>query len=177
MKNLIGYFAVLKFNSIQSKAIIFLSATLLASSSANAQMKVEPTNDLAGQIAALDAALFEAYNKCDIDKVGTFFADDLEFYHEKGGVTLTRDALLPTMKKNLCGNDNKVRRELIKNTMFVSPINNYGAVQTGEHRFYLTQKGQKEKMDGIGKFVMLWRKDGEQWKISRVISFGYRAPE
>ena len=177
MKNLISYFAILKFNSIQSRAIIFLSAVLLAASSVNAQAKVEQTNDLAGQIAALDAALFEAYNKCDIDKVGTFFTEDLEFYHEKGGVTLTRNVLLAGMKKNLCGNENKVRRELIKNTMFVSPINNYGAVQTGEHRFYLTQKGQKEKIDGIGKFVMLWRKDGEQWKISRVISFGYRAAE
>lgn len=177
MRNLFSYFAILKSNLVSSKAIIFLSVVLLTVSLVNAQTKVEPANDLAGQIAVLDAALFEAYNKCDIDKVGTFFTEDLEFYHEKGGVTLTRGALLPTMKKNLCGNENKVRRELIKNTMFVSPINNYGAVQTGEHRFYLTQKGQKEKMDGIGKFVMLWRKDGEQWKISRVISFGYRAPE
>jgi ketosteroid isomerase-like protein len=179
MKNLIGYFAILKFNSIPSRAIIFLLAVILSASSANAQAKVEPsqTTDLSNQIAAFDAALFDAYNKCDVDKVGTFFAEDLEFYHEKGGLTLTREGTLNGMRKNLCGNENKVRRELIKNTMFVSPINNYGAVQTGEHRFYLTQKGQKEKMDGIGKFVMLWRKDGEQWKISRVISFGYRAPE
>ncbi|HEX8638034.1 MAG TPA: nuclear transport factor 2 family protein, partial [Pyrinomonadaceae bacterium] len=133
-------------------------------------MKTGSANDLSNQITAFDAVLFEAYNKCDIDKVGTFFAEDLEFYHEKGGLTLTRDATLSLMRKNLCGNDNKVRRELVKGTMFVSPINNYGAVQTGEHRFYLTQKGQKEKMDGIGKFVMLWRKAGDQWKISRVIS-------
>ena len=177
MKNLIGNSVIVKSKLISSTAIIFLLTVLLSVISVNAQAKAEPSNDLTAQIAAFDTALFEAYNKCDIDKIGTFFVNDLEFYHEKGGVTLTRDALLSGMKKNLCGNENRVRRELIKGSMFVSPINNYGAVQTGEHRFYLTQNWQKEKIDGIGKFVMLWRKDGDQWKISRVISFGYRAPE
>jgi hypothetical protein len=130
------------------------------------------------RIASLDAVMFDAYNACDIDKVGTFFTEDLEFYHEKGGLTLTRKTTLDLMKTNLCGeNSNRVRRELVKGSLEVHLINNYGAVQTGEHRFYLTQKGQKEKLDGIGKFVMLWQnKDGE-WRVSRVVSFGFRPPE
>ena len=162
-----------------SPIILLLLIPGLLVSWANAQSK----NDLPAQkelydhIASLDAALFEAYNKCDIDKIGTFFTEDLEFYHEKGGVTLTKDGSLNIMRKNLCGSDNKVRRELAKGSMEVSPIKNYGAVQTGEHRFYLTQKNQKEQLDGIGKFVMLWRQKDSEWKISRVISFGFRAPE
>jgi hypothetical protein len=122
--------------------------------------------------------MFEAYNACDIDKVGTFFTEDLEFYHEKGGLTLTRKGSLDIMKNNLCGeNSNRVRRELVKSSLEVRPINNYGAVQTGEHRFHLTQKGQKEKLDGICKFVMLWQNKGGEWRVSRVISYGCRPPE
>jgi ketosteroid isomerase-like protein len=157
---------------------ILLIAVLLASR-VDAQSKTDlpGSKELYERIASLDAALFDAYNACDIDKVGTFFTEDLEFYHEKGGLTLTRDASLAIMRKNLCGADsNRVRRELVRGSMEVRAINNYGAVQTGEHRFYLTQKGQKEALDGVCKFVMLWRKADDGWRISRVISYGCRAP-
>lgn len=160
-------------------ALILLGIFFLLQAPAHAQTKNDPPQpkSLYDRIAALDAALFAAYNKCDIDKVGIFFAEDLEFYHEKGGLTLTRDALLALMRKNLCGPDsNRVRREPVEGSMEVRPINNYGAVQAGEHRFYLTQKGQPEKLDGIGKFVMLWRERDGEWRITRVISYGFRAP-
>src|SRR5215207_3327540 len=162
------------------RAVILLLACSVLVSSSNAQAKNDSkaSGELYERIAALDAAMFDAYNRCDIDKVGTFFTEDLEFYHEKGGLTLTRDASLALMKKNLCaGGGYHVRRELVRGSMEVRAINNYGAVQTGEHRFYLTQKGQKEALDGIGKFVMLWRKTGDEWRVARVISYGFRAPE
>jgi len=173
-------------DSVPSRpTVLLLSACVLAlvclssAHSANAQAGSEAKGprELSERIAALDAAMFDAYNRCDIDKVGTFFTEDLEFYHEKGGLTLTRDASLAIMKKNLCaGGGYHLRRELVEGSMEVRAINNYGAVQTGEHRFYLTQKGQKEALDGIGKFVVLWRKTGDEWKISRVISYGFRPP-
>jgi hypothetical protein len=162
-----------------SAALVLLAIFFLLPGAAGAQTKQTPQQQkgLYDRIAAMDAALFAAYNKCDIDRVGTFFAEDLEFYHEKGGLTLTRDASLALMRKNLCGADsNRVRRELVEGGMEVRPIKSYGAVQTGEHRFYLTQKGQPEKLDGIGKFVMLWREKDGEWKITRVISYGFRAP-
>ena len=31
-------------------------------------------------IQSLDAQLFDAYNHCDLEKFGSFLADDLEFY-------------------------------------------------------------------------------------------------
>jgi len=161
------------------RAFVLLFACLALTTAARAQAaKDSPaTRELYDRVAALDAAMFDAYNRCDIDKVGTFFTEDLEFYHEKGGLTLTRDASLALMKKNLCaGGGYHVRRELVRGSMEVRAINNYGAVQTGEHRFYLTQKGQKEALDGIGKFVMLWRKTEGGWRVSRVICYGFRPP-
>src|SRR5215204_3958545 len=142
------------------RSSMLLLISLLLSGWANAQSRNDQpaSKELYNRIASLDAALFDAYNKCEIDKVGTFFTEDLEFYHEKGGLTLGRKTSLDLMRANLCGeNSNRVRRELVKGSMEVRLINNYGAVQTGEHKFYLTQKGQKEQLDGIGKFVMIWQ--------------------
>ena len=60
-------------------------------------------------VAALDAALFDSYNRCELEKFASFFAEDVEFYHDQGGVTLGRAALTDSVKKNICG---KVTREL-----------------------------------------------------------------
>ena len=179
MKKLTGESAAMRAATFLLRVGVLLVFCLALTTSSNAQAggEAKASQELYDRIASLDAALFDAYNGCDIDKVGTFFTEDLEFYHEKGGLTLTRDATLALMRKNLCGADsNRVRRELVRGSMEVRAISNYGAVQTGEHRFHLTQKGRKEAPDGIGKFVMLWRRTGDEWRISRVISYGFRAP-
>jgi uncharacterized protein (TIGR02246 family) len=160
--------------------VTLLLIFLLSANWAHAQSNNDSTasKELHDRIASLDAALFAAYNTCDLERVATFFTEDLEFYHEKGGLILTREGSIEIMRKNLCGADsNRVRRELVRGSLEVRPINNYGAVQTGEHRFYLTQKGRKETLDGIGKFVMLWQKKDGAWRVSRVISYGFRPPE
>jgi ketosteroid isomerase-like protein len=180
MRNLKNSLAVVMTIRFSPTLLILLLIPWLPAVRVSAQSKPDApgSQELYERIASLDAALSDAYNACDIEKVGTFFTEDLEFYHEKGGLVLTRKGSLDIMRANLCGeNSNRVRRELVKGSLEVRPINNYGAVQTGEHRFYLTQKGQKEKLDGVGKFVMLWRQKDGEWRISRVISYGFRPPE
>jgi len=162
---------------LRSTALLFLSLLFWSTARADAQPQQSkaPEDPLFRTIAALDTAVFDAFNHCDLEKLGSYFTEDLEFYHEKGGLTLTRDATLATMRKNLCaGGGYHLRRELVRESMEVRPISDYGAVQTGEHRFYLTQKGQKEKLDGIGKFIMIWQQKGGEWKITRVVSYGFR---
>ena len=79
-------------------------------------------------IAALDGALFDSYNRCDLEKFSSFFADDVEFYHDQGGATLGRAALTDSIKKNICG---KVTRELVPGTLQVHYMKGYGAVEMG----------------------------------------------
>lgn len=80
---------------------------------------------------------------------------------------------MQVITKNLCGGSSKVRRELVEGSLHVYAIKDYGALEIGEHRFYLTQKGQKEKLDGIGKFANLWQKKDGKWRMSRVFSYGF----
>lgn len=180
MRKMVKVSAASRPGRFSLRAFVFASVCLSLAGTADARQgnDAKASRELYDQVVALDAGLFDAYNRCDIDRVGTFFSEDLEFYHEKGGLTVTRDASLAVMRKNLCPGDGyRVRRELVAASMEVRPIKDYGAVQTGEHRFYLTQKGRKEALDGVCKFVMLWRKTEGGWKASRVVSYGCRAPE
>jgi ketosteroid isomerase-like protein len=120
-------------------------------------------------IQSLDTQLFDAYNRCDLEKLGSLLADDLEFYHDKTGLSRGRQALVDGVKNNICG---KVTRELVPGTLEVYPIAGYGAVEIGVHRFH--HPGH-ETSDSIGeaKFIHLWQKKDGAWKVTRVISFDH----
>ena len=102
-----------------------------------------------------------------------FLLTMFEFYHEKHGLISTRKTVMQMITKHLCGGSNKVRREIVEGSLRVYAIKDFGALEIGEHRFYLTQKGQQEKLDGIGKFANLWQKRDGKWRMSRVFSYGF----
>ena len=52
------------------------------------------TDSLFRTIASLDSAMFDAYNRCDLEKLGTFIAVDLEFYHDQTGLSRSRQSLI-----------------------------------------------------------------------------------
>jgi hypothetical protein len=91
-------------------------------------------------------------------------AADLEFYHDRGGVTTSKKALIEALKNNICG---KVTRELLKGSIEVYPIPNYGAVEMGYHRFH---NKSENSTSPFARFVNIWHHENGQWKITRVIS-------
>jgi len=132
-----------------------------------------PTTDsLFDTIAALDSAVFDAFNKCSspaqLQKHASFFAPDVEFYHDKGGVTWTREAMIANTRKNVCGN---FRRELVAGTLRVYPIKDFGAIEQGSHEFCQFATG---KCDGLAEFVIVWRHRNASWQITRVLSYAHR---
>ena len=140
---------------------------------ANAQSPPKPAtpDELFRTIASLDGALFDAFNRCDLDKFGTFFIDDVEFYHDQGGVTLGRQSLTESVKTNICG---KVRRELVPGTLQVYPMHGYGAIEMGVHRFH-HPKAEATEPVGEARFVHLWQNKDGAWKITRVLSYDHHA--
>lgn len=129
----------------------------------------KPDNpELYTTIVRLDSAFFSAYNTCDrnLDKYGNFFSDSIEFYHDKGGLMTSKSEIIAATKRNVCG---KVTRELIEGSIEVYPINGYGAVEMGLHKFHnnIEQSGTRS---AVGKFVIIWKHYGNEWKITRVIS-------
>jgi ketosteroid isomerase-like protein len=121
-------------------------------------------------IAALDKKLFDAYNNCDLETMGTLVTDDLEFYHDKTGLAIGKKTFLDSIQDNICG---KVRRELTAGTMEVHRLAHFGAVEMGVHRFYHPHNPE----DGIGeaKFISVWRFQNGSWQITREISYDHQS--
>jgi hypothetical protein len=133
--------------------------------------------DLTKIILHHDSAFWAAYNVCDVARMSNYFTDDLEFYHDKNGLTSTKATLDEGVRKGLCSNPNwQLRREEIKGTVKVFPMNNYGALITGEHLFYINESGKSEYLDGYGKFTHLWYFKDNAWKMSRIISYDHGPP-
>jgi len=147
----------------------FISMFLLfvTTSSAHAQQ----SENLFQTIARMDSLLFEAFNKCDTVVSKDFFTKDLEFYHDKGGLTRYEENMQSIHKR--CSSNYVVRRELVPGTMEVFPIKDYGAIQLGSHRFYFRNKGEAEQLDGTFRFVHVWKNENGRWKIARVVSFDH----
>ncbi|MEO8669943.1 MAG: nuclear transport factor 2 family protein [Tahibacter sp.] len=145
----------------------------LAASAAIAADEPGSTDPLFATIANLDTAVFDAFNHCDVpgqlNRHESYFARDVEFYHDNGGVTWTRNAMLANTRKHVCGH---FSRELIAGSLKVYPIKDFGAIETGVHRFCQFQSGNCE---GMADFTIVWRKHGDRWEITRVLSYGHRA--
>ena len=152
----------------------FLAAALATATFVSA---AEPANQ-AGQdqltttVAALDFAVFDAFNRCaeqeQLAKHASYFDDDVEFYHDTGGVTWNRDDMLANTEKFVCGN---FRRELVPGTLKVFSIKGFGAIAQGTHRFCQFKTGE---CDGLADFTMVWREQAGAWQLTRVLSYGHR---
>ena len=149
--------------------LLLILAAPLADVGAQSAKPITAHDALLRTMESLDSAVFDAYNRCDLEKFGGYFSPDIEFYHDKGGVTLGRQNLVESVKKNICG---KVRRELVVGTLEVYPMEGYGAVAMGAHRFCAVGT---QKCEGIAKFIHLWQNKDSVWEVTRVISYDHRA--
>ncbi|WP_261990179.1 nuclear transport factor 2 family protein [Hymenobacter sp. BT188] len=136
-----------------------------------AAVQLPESKELYTTIARLDSAMFAAFNRHDADQLQTFFAEDLEFYHDKGG--------LADFQKTMAGfrslfEQNKttgLNRQLVPGSLEVYPIPGYGAVDAHLHRFCHVENGKDDC--GTFKNMMVWRLKDGQWKVTRVVSYDH----
>ena len=160
------------------QAFITLIATLsIQQTFAQVDISTGGLEDLKKTILYNDSIFWAAYNACDVDKMSAYFTDDIEFYHDKNGLTTPKVKLDDATRTGLCGNPNwHLRREAIEGTIKIFPMDHFGALISGEHLFYINEKGKKEYLDGYGKFTHLWKFADNTWKMSRVISYDHGPP-
>ena len=98
------------------KLALFVTAlwsgwNLPANAQVGAETKIAPLEEIKNQadldkaITALDTKLFDAYNHCDLKTFDSLLADDVEFYHDQGGLTLGHEKLTESIKNNICSGD------------------------------------------------------------------------
>lgn len=124
-------------------------------------------------VDALDRDFFEGFNHCadaaQLQRHIERIDPALEFYHDKGGADFSRDKYVSDLKANVCG---KFERQRVPGTLRVYPIPGYGAIALGVHVFCPFATGRCE---GAGDFLMVWKQDGERWRLTRAISYAHRA--
>lgn len=130
------------------------------------------TDSLFKQVTGADSALFAAYNHKDIGPMKMLFARDLEFYHDKGGLSHFDDNIR-NFEQKFGDPGFYSRREVDQSSLKVFPLNGYGAIETGVHRFYSMENG-KEVLTATANFINTWHFTEGRWQLARVISYDHR---
>ena len=135
---------------------------------------LNPHSAIYTDVKSLDERMFQAYNTCDLAPLADMVDETIEFYHDRTGPGLGKDRFITAIKRSTC---HKVRRELVASRLEVFALQDYGAIEVGEHTFCnLTETPVcKDETNGIGKFFMLWRKQGDRYRLTRVISYDHRS--
>jgi hypothetical protein len=146
----------------------FLYACLSSSFAQEKKVAITPLA-LYTEIATMDSIIFSHFNNQRFDEFKLMFTKDLEWFQDN-------DGLIPYKKvfsnfKTTFNKPYKLKRELVKGSLEVHPIKNYGAIEIGEHQFKHVENGKEET--GTFKFMMIWKKENGQWRISRVISYDH----
>ena len=129
------------------------------------------------QVREFDARYWKAFNDCEVQKLAAMNTDDLEFYHDVGGMSKGVAVFSEDFARNICSRPDaaRIRREAVADSLRFYPMRDgailYGAIVSGEHLFYDVPKDGKEVLTVRAHFThMLLLQNGE-WKVSRVLSF------
>lgn len=159
--------------------IIFLT---LFSLIGNLNAQIDKNSPLFLELKKQDSIFFErGFNQCDLAYLDKTVDENLKFYHDNGGFQ-DKKLFLERMKQNICGNTNqKPIRKLVDNSLEVFPLFNngelYGAIQSGEHRFYIREKNKDDLLGGQAKFTTVWLKKNENWVMSDILSYDHGEPK
>jgi len=157
--------------AILSFALFLLLVSCSTSKSNDYQLTKNYTPDnpeLYKTIVKLDSVFFDAYNHCDtkFETYADFYTEDIEFYHDQGGLSNSKKDILEGTKNYICG---KVTRTLIPGSIEVYPIKDYGAIEIGLHSFS-NNTNPPDEPKKISRFTIFWKKTAEGWKIAKVVS-------
>ena len=143
--------------------------SLLAATAVAGQTVTEGTTPLHDEILEMDRVMFDAFNSCDIQTMASVFADELEFFHDAGGLSGHKETMKVTVEN--CERNLGLVRTLDVDTVAVYPIKGYGAIQEGRHTFCHVEDGENDC--GTFRFLHIWKQSGAQWQLSRVVSYGH----
>lgn len=154
-------------------AILFLQFPAIAYAKDNGTPNIDFSKQvnpaLAKEIYQQDQGLFNAFNAKNAEGVLHYFSEDLEFYHDTGGLSNYQQNVVNT--GNLLSREDSPTRRLISEDFEVHPIKDFGAIQTGSHQFCHMANGKNDC--GTFKFLHIWKKTEQGWKITRVVSYDH----
>lgn len=144
----------------------------------NLKAQISKNSPLFLELKKQDSLFFErGFNQCDMVFLDKNVDENLKFYHDKGGFQ-NKKLFMERTRQNICGNSNqKPIRKVIESSLEVFALYNegklYGAIQTGEHQFYIREKSRADLLGGQAKFTTVWTKKEGKWLMSDVLSYDH----
>ncbi|GAA3615720.1 hypothetical protein Q4Q39_01690 [Flavivirga amylovorans] len=95
--------------------------------------------DLEAIIKHHDSIFWKGLNSCNLNILKNQVSDELEFYHDKDGLTKGAETFLKYQRKTYALQKviGDLRHKAVESSIEIHPINNYGAIITGNHVFIL----------------------------------------
>lgn len=125
-------------------------------------------------VRSADARYWQAFNACDMQAMGDLLTEDVEFYHDKTGLTSSKGAVLDSLRKGPCANPSMhLRREAVAGGLRFHPLAGGYALLSGTHRFHVREEGKPERLDGQAEFTNLWQSVDGHWRMRRVFSYAH----
>ena len=140
------------------------------------------TSEIFIELQKGDSILFEeGFNKCNLSAVEKLLVPDFEFYHDQNGIQ-DRETFLKGFKESICSNPNyKPIRKLVKGSLIVYLLKNegkiYGAIQMGDHDFYIAEPNKALRFTENAKFIATWLLVNGEWKIKQELSYNHNKPK
>lgn len=170
---------MLKISVMQNISLLCCSALFTASLSAAGLSVDSELVSLKEELKLKDAEFFQrGFNECDMAYLDATISPELKFYHDKGGFQ-DKTVFMQNTQKYICGDPaHKPIRVLTEGSLTTFSLHNngvlYGAVQHGEHQFYLRETGKPDQLTGTARFTSVWLKVGDAWQLSDVLSYDHQ---
>ena len=124
-----------------------------------------------------DRSFWKSFNGCDVEGMAAYVTEDLEFYHDKSGLSSGKVVFVQQTQEGMCKpGGTRLRREPIAASVRFYPIAGYGGILMGEHIFYVKEPGKAEYLDGQARFTHVWHLGDEKWQMRRVLSYDHGPP-
>lgn len=164
------------------KAVTLLLATglvILLPNATAATNTAEESPTLHQQLVLKDAEFFErGFNQCDLAYLEATVSPQLKFYHDQSGFQ-DKTLFMQNTQKYLCSDPaHKPIRKLTAGSLSTFPLYRdgqlYGAIQHGEHQFYLREANKPDQLTGTARFTSVWLKQEKNWQLADVLSYDHQ---
>ena len=165
---------------MKSYQLLFTIIVFLIVKNSSAQNNYN--SDLFIELKKADSLLFnEGFNKCNIEVLQSLMHKDLQFMYDQNGLQ-NREEFFKGFEESICSNQNfKPIRKLVEGSLIVYPMMNegkiYGAVQMGQHEFYIKEPNKELRFTVNGKFIHTWLLEDGKWKLFKGISYDHQQPK
>jgi hypothetical protein len=106
-------------------------------------------------------------------------SEKFEFFHDKDSISHKKEFLY-NLRNGLCKSPTtyQSRRELVSESTEIYPLYKskvlYGAIQTGNHKFFETIAGNKETFASSARFTHVWLLENGIWKLTKSLSYNHQ---